>query len=281
MNNGLTTGLRAEATPWHKTLVVTTRRFLALVFVLLFAVGSASAQLVLRYRDPVPSRIPKLDLPKLYHLEWETRPSNQTLKDNIEESALGPFLSTQTLVRSRTIWERSRKFGVGEATFLAHRKPTLADRAHGSYEPIRDYEGRAQNLAIKEAAFRHLIGFRRLGFAKDATVQFVSVGDIAQDPPPDLVQRLNELPEIKTDKLRVVPISHALQPVSEKILDRFSGEEGPMYRVSDVQVLPDGAVEVIGSFGDGEHFVFSKVLTMNESAKGWEVVAERDFQVPQ
>jgi hypothetical protein len=271
--------LRIRVFAWHKQRVDIARNVPAMALWLFCAVGSASGQLVLSSRPPEPSRIPKIDLPKLYHLEWETRPSAATLKENVEESALGPFVSTQTLVRSQTIWERSRTFGSGEATRRAHRKPTLADRAHASYEPIQNYEGRDRNLAIKEAAFRHLIGFRKLGFAKDATVQFVSVGDIAQDPPPDLVDRLNKLPEVQADKLRVVPVSHALQPVMEKILDRFSGEEGPVYRVSDVQILPDGNAEVIGSFCDGGHWVFSKVFTIKESSKGWEVVGERDFGV--
>lgn len=228
---------------------------------------------------PLPERKPDTTPAKLYHLEWLTRPENEKLKENVVDSQLGPFISAQTLVRSATIVERSKKFGVGDAARRAHRKPGLPEREHSSFEPLRDYPTRDQKNAIRAGVFRHLFDNRNTGFDKEAQVQFVSVGEIAQDPDPDLVKALELYPPVPMRNLRVLPVSHAIVVMNDGIRDRFSGDYGPMYRVNDVELLPDGKARAIASFTDGDYIVGTRIYELEQVGNAWRVISEENYPV--
>ncbi len=228
---------------------------------------------------PEPVRTPDTTLEKLYHLEWLTRPDNQKLKENVVDSALGPFTSAHNLVRSATIVERSRNFGAGEASRRAHQHPGLAERERGSFEALNDYATRDEDNAIRAGVFRHLFDNRNTGFNKDFQVQFVSVGEIEMDPDPDLIQALELYPPIRSKKLRVIPASHAMVVREDGIRDRFSGDYGPFLRVNTVKILPNGTAEALASFTDGEYIVRTKVYQLEKVDTAWRVTSEANYQI--
>jgi len=261
----------------NKTLVY--RIFIAFVAGLLLATAPSSHAQKLVSPTPEPERTPDTTLTKLYHLEWLTRPDNQKLKENVVDSALGPFISRHNLVRSATMVERSRNFGVGDASRRAYKRPGLAERQRGSFEALKDYPTRDQDNAIRAGVFRHLFDNRNTGFKKDFQVQFVSVGEIEVDPDPDLIQALELYPPIQSKKLRVIPASHAIVVREDGIRDRFSGDYGPFLRVNTVKSLPDGTAEALASFTDGEYIVRTKVYQLEQVDTAWRVTSEKDYIV--
>lgn len=245
-----------------------------------FASAATAWSQELRLLRDEPAQIPRLNLQKLYHLEWETRPDNQTAKDNVVESQLGPFISRQVLVRSQTAPERSKNFGVGEAVRRAHRMAGLPERAMGSYQPVRMFPGRDRTNAVRAAVFRHLIDYRRVGYETDAEVQFLALGDVGCDPDPDLVAAIQAYPYVEEQKLTVVPVSRAITTIDHGILDRMTGEQGPIYRVDDILPLGNGNVRAVASFSRGDANFYTRIYELEQVDDVWRVISDQPFRIP-
>jgi len=233
----------------------------------------------LAFPTPEPKKIPDVDLAKLYHLEWLTRPENQTLKDNVEESALGPWVSKHVLFRSESTPRRSAAFGVGKDSLRAHQRPGLAERDMGSFEPLQDHAERDRNNAIRAGVFRYLFDYRNTGFTAPSQVRFVSVGEIQEDPDPDLIQALQAYQPLTQKKIRVLPASNAISVIDDGIRDRFSGDYGPMYRVNHIRMLENGNAEALASFSNGRELFETSVYELQPVGEAWRVISERPYAV--
>lgn len=233
----------------------------------------------LAFPTPEPKRIPDVDLPKLYHLEWQTRPENLILKENVLASQLGPYISKHALFRSESMVRRSKAFGVGKDSFKAHRSPGLPEREMGSFQPTRDFEGRDRDNAIRAGLLRYLFDYRNTGFTTPMQVRFISVGEILTDPDPDLIQALQLYPSIVEKKQRVLPATHAITVIDDGIRDRFSGDYGPMYRVSNIQILDNGRAEAIASFSDGKFLFETNVYELEQVGNAWRVISEKAYEI--
>lgn len=229
--------------------------------------------------DPTPMPTPGVDVQKLYHLEWMTRPDNQTLKNNVVESALGPFRSAHSIIRSETSVERAKMFGVGEASIRAHKRPGLPERDRASYEAVKNYDTRDDDNAIRAAVLRRLLDYRTAGLARDSDVQFISTGEISQDPSPDLIQALEQYPLVKSENLKILPASRAMVVRDDGIRDRMTGAYGPLLRVSDITRFPDGTAKAVGSFSSQNHEVYTRIFYLDKVGSAWRVTSEENFPV--
>lgn len=239
----------------------------------LLAASGAQAQRIGLGEYPVPKPTEK----EMRELQQENLADAEKLRSNVEESQLQPFKMALSLLRSRTVVERSANFGIGDAADAARRRPTLEDRDAAIRQPASAFA--ADDSAILVAVYEHFFGYHDLGFAKDAVVYFLAVGNAADDPPPGVIEKLAGSPEIKKRGIAIRPAAKAVFVIEDGIRDADSGGYGALFRVNEITRQNDGSVNVTASFSERDMHVFMKSLVLREEKGVWKVVSDEDYRV--
>ncbi len=218
---------------------------------------------------------------ELYERQYETRGAELELKANRDTQETVVHRQTRTVKKSASGVARSRSSVEGKLLGAPGSQPTLDDRLDASYNRTIPYPEMDSDTAVMEAVFRRMLEFRELGFATKVDTFFLASGELGDDPPPVVVDRLQKASDDGEAGLTILPYSRAMLVPRDGILDRRTLDRGAVFRVNSINRMLDGTVTAVGSFSERDAFYFTKEFRLKQAEDGnYTIVAEKDYAVP-
>ncbi len=215
---------------------------------------------------------------ELYERQYETRDEELLLKANRDTQETAVHRQARSLLKSASSVERSRSSVEGKLIGSPGHSPTLDERIAASTVRELPYPEMDSDVAVMEAVFRRMLEYRDLGFATNVKTFFLGSGELGDDPPTAVVERLQAASDEGEAGLTMLPFSRALSVSRDGILDRQTLERGVVFRVNSMDRQEDGTVEALGSFSERDGFYFTKQFTLEPGDDGnYSIVAERDY----
>lgn len=226
----------------------------------------------------------------MWNFSHDTQGQDVIIKQNIRRSEETPYWSRRSVWADATMPARMREFGAGKYSDEAIERPTPEDRWLASQMPESEYAGKADDLAVLAAVYRHFFGYRARGMGRRAhaenqllrvkDVYFLGRGPHIADAPPSLLAALQADPGIQKEGIRIQPLTNVLEVTEEGIRDRATGAYGIAFRVDEIgEVERDGSRQVLATFTEREGFWFTRALTLRQGRNGWEVAADGDYVI--
>jgi hypothetical protein len=222
----------------------------------------------------------EITLPELYTREYETRGEELELKANRDVQETAVHRQTRTVAQSASGVARSRSSVEGKLLGSPGHNATLDERIAASTIRERPYPEMDSDVAVMEAVYRRMLGYREMGFATGVKTFFLGSGELGDDPPSVVVDRLQTASDLGKAGLTMLPFSRALPVSRDGILDRRTLERGVVFRVNSTNRMADGTVTAVGSFSERDGFYFTKEFRLREREDGnYEILSERDYAV--